>query len=285
MTYEEALKIFRTSYDPSRYALLSEFEIEDWSVALEHRGDLFALERHLPRDEFKSRVLNLIAKPVWRASTTNEWVYDGAVQDITVYAAWCLKDEVEKDPTMRAACELEDDPPPPPPSAYEEGSEEWWIESLEKSRDADRTRRLSVAHESYNDHFIDVEGNYAYISVQLDAPDNVIVEHFKEWLSRSRSKEGFPQGPQKKFTEAELGRWRQNRVLQYIDLRLLSRAIQFSPTQAMYGAVLFSDQLVDGAEKIRKTVEGLAETLLDWTTIEALRAAVNAKKLRNRKIS
>ena len=278
MAEANAQTILKT-FDLRRYAGLRDFGVAEWAHALSRRRGLLDVFDSFPKETLAGRMRAIWLDPLLIAR--REEVYSPAVTDISIYTAWCLRQPILSDPNLAAACEAEGEPVQVA-SAHEPGSDDWWGDLLAQSRDPKANR----IHQDYNelgaDHY-DVD--HVYVEVQLAAPDEVIIQHFKEWLARTRKKNLYQHSPKRRFTETELGRWVQNRVLPYLDITLMAQLLEVELPNHVIGALLFDGIEVDRAEKIRKTVAPLAEEVISYDLLEALAAAANAARLAERKES
>ena len=111
-----------------------------------------------------------------------------------------------------------------------------------------------------------------HLWVNLNAPDNVIIEEFKIYLKEARkflydTKAG-------KLKSSKLKMLCDAKVLPYIDLKIWLQRENLTMTQYEIGSWLFpfdDEEVVgDPAEKIRKTTEPYVEEILDFGYLEAM---------------
>ncbi|MGT2471540.1 DUF6387 family protein [Paraburkholderia terrae] len=123
------------------------------------------------------------------------------------------------------------------------------------------------------------EGAYAF--VDLSGPEEKLVDDFREWLKEVRKARGCVDLG-KRFTQADFDDWHRYKILAYIDLTTWARHQEFSITHQLMGVLLFPEEYsIALAERVRKTVAPLAQTLLMGTTIDAIRSqALEAQALK-----
>ena len=110
------------------------------------------------------------------------------------------------------------------------------------------------------------------VFVSLDAPDEIVLASFKEWLRAKRS--GQNQRSQNRPISAELIRtWREFHLLPYIDLMLYCRLVGGIATQALIGELLFPTEEVDTTERVRKVVQPMAVGALDQGFLRSMHNA------------
>jgi hypothetical protein len=120
----------------------------------------------------------------------------------------------------------------------------------------------------------------ATISVDLKAPNDVIVNAFHEWLKEARSELGHGQRI-KFFSDSFRHRCIEQRVLQYIDITNWNIWKGQEPTHAQVGVLLFPDYVRSGdnlADRVSKTVRTLADRMMDWDVLVGLQYQVLAER-------
>ncbi len=109
----------------------------------------------------------------------------------------------------------------------------------------------------------------AKIYVDLNATDNQLKADFNSWLKAKRK--ATERNVRKRgFTEIDFNKWKTYKILPYIDLILISHSQGKTLTQSQAGDLLFLNETIDRAEKIRKTIKPLAEEILTTKTICAI---------------
>lgn len=107
-----------------------------------------------------------------------------------------------------------------------------------------------------------------WLNVDLGASDERILSDMAAWLA-ARRVEQRARAP-KGLSDSLAARWIAHGVLPYIDLQLFAELTGRTLGDALAGDLIFPDAEFDRAEKIRKTVRGLSEELLDPSFLNAL---------------
>lgn len=84
--------------------------------------------------------------------------------------------------------------------------------------------------------------HYNYLTVDLRATDQQIMEDFSHWLAECR-KVAALDSRKKKFTQKDLMDWVTYRVLPYIDLMIIAKQEQKKITQARLANLIFPNEL------------------------------------------
>lgn len=115
-----------------------------------------------------------------------------------------------------------------------------------------------------------------YVCVDLDAPDESIIDAFKAWLRATRERPstknmwGLPQEVPGRFSNAMINRWRRNAILPYLDLQLhqLESGIEL-PLHMIGNAIFSTTAEIDTTEAVRKTTRPSADRALElaWTVL------------------
>ncbi len=117
------------------------------------------------------------------------------------------------------------------------------------------------------------------ITIDLEAPDDLILREFSEWLAVQRSVEGASgqRGPKKCFDRSDFEDWIDFRVLAFIDLRFACMNGECRLTQHVIGEALFPDEYnVSLAERVRKAVLPRADLLMSARTRAAMFRQIEA---------
>ncbi len=109
-----------------------------------------------------------------------------------------------------------------------------------------------------------------YVSVNLKASDEQIMSDFRQWLSEYRKITGIEQPIVKKrknplpaFTNNDLSRWVEYRVLPYIDLTMIAQLEGKEMTYPKIANLIFPDVYdVDIVERVKKTTKPEADRLI-----------------------
>jgi hypothetical protein len=112
---------------------------------------------------------------------------------------------------------------------------------------------------------------YGTARVDLDYPDAILMEGFKEWLAETRALKGQQQA--KKYHRPNFRRWARYGILPYLDLTIWAIETESHiPDRVMAAAVL--PRLDFGEGNLRKTIAPLADSLMnDLTELRALASA------------
>jgi len=114
------------------------------------------------------------------------------------------------------------------------------------------------------------------INVNLDFSDDVLIEHFKKWLSVTRAELNI-QIKGKTIKQSDLNSWVLYGVLPYLDLKIWEREMNASiPNRVMADAIYQSG--VGGEETVRKTTAPLVEHLLSETSLNRIAGQLTLQK-------
>ncbi|WP_348944145.1 DUF6387 family protein [Chitinibacter sp. FCG-7] len=100
-------------------------------------------------------------------------------------------------------------------------------------------------------------------SIDILAPDEIIIDGIKEWLKQVRKDFAIAAPEKGSFGDKDMKKWREFRVLQYIDITLFAQLSNLELTQYQIGEILFHDELCPAPERVRKTVKPEADRMLD----------------------
>ena len=108
-----------------------------------------------------------------------------------------------------------------------------------------------------------------HVGVNLGAPDALIIENFRTWLSVAR--QAYSIEGKNQFTDSDMEDWAKFQVLPYLDLTLWALIENRRIPNAVMGNALFPDEVdVDLPERVRKVVRRKAEWLIRPAVIHAL---------------
>lgn len=144
--------------------------------------------------------------------------------------------------------------------------------------------QVAKAAESQHSHWLKtICGRYDRISATVDitAPDEVLIEDFRVWLTQARRQ--LSKVPSTgKSTRKQFKKWSDYQILPYLDLSIWALLEGITITHRLMGEAIFpSEDEVDTTEKVRQTVAPLAEKLVSTEGIYSLAAQVQAEKLKN----
>lgn len=115
-------------------------------------------------------------------------------------------------------------------------------------------------------------GPFALASIDLQAPDDDLIDDFQNWLAQERRNRGIEPTP-RAFAKTDLRLWTEMRVLAYIDLTTWARANCLKIGTALMGRVLFPKEYVVGVEdRVRKVVAREAQRLMDSRTLRTMQS-------------
>jgi hypothetical protein len=113
--------------------------------------------------------------------------------------------------------------------------------------------------------------NATLATIELDAPDDLLVEEFLRFIKQRRKQLGI-KNLKKIPSKAELGRWYVNRVLCYFDLNWWAEINGINLTNEQIGTLLFPNEYdVSLADRVRKVVKPMAKEVFTSTTIRSLK--------------
>ena len=111
--------------------------------------------------------------------------------------------------------------------------------------------------------------DYRMLTVELNATDEQLKVDFEIWLKQQRETKSIKR--EKMFTDKDIAKWRNNKILPYLDLTLIARAEGIKLTQHALGKMLFPEEYdVDLTERIRRTIKPMADLLLSTDYRNAL---------------
>lgn len=110
-----------------------------------------------------------------------------------------------------------------------------------------------------------------FTSIDLSAPDTVLIASFKNWLKEQRAE--TKEYNYRSFSKAILRRWAMNQILPYIDLIYWAELTQVQIPHWLMGEALFpGENQGDKVDRVRKTTEKVAKEVLQDTCIHAMAA-------------
>lgn len=129
-----------------------------------------------------------------------------------------------------------------------------------------------------SDGFDGTNKNTIWAEIDLSLPDDILIDGFKQWLSDVRErhadifgKESENEWKKNTFKLSLLKRWKNLRVLAYLDMKILSDFFNQQPKFKEYGDALYFDEYdVDTTEKVRKTLLPLVQNIFNGSCLEHL---------------
>lgn len=122
-----------------------------------------------------------------------------------------------------------------------------------------------------------------WCEVDLNASDDILVEAFKNWLPQAREmhREFFdtePSNVKSNFKKSLLKKWKDLRVLAYLDMKILADYFHQSPTYTQYANYLYFDDFdIDTTEKVRKTLIPAVKDIYVGDCLEDLVRQIHAE--------
>ncbi|HEY5138108.1 MAG TPA: DUF6387 family protein, partial [Methylococcales bacterium] len=94
----------------------------------------------------------------------------------------------------------------------------------------------------------------ADLTIDIGASDEQLMNDFSQWLKNHRTITKH-KVREKRFTSKDFEKWRNNKVLPYLDLTLIANAEDKQLTQNTVGRLLFPNEYnVDLTERIRRSI-------------------------------
>lgn len=113
--------------------------------------------------------------------------------------------------------------------------------------------------------------------VNTDAPASVLIEAFKEWLEATQAA-----SRPRAFSDKDIQRWNDNRLLLAIDIELYARLKNNKLTYLQIANLLYPDEFeIDSVQKVRQTTLPNAKKLLSEKVILAMHAQCVAEGDKN----
>ena len=260
-----------------------DYSLHEWSTALELRSAAHSILEHLDDKEISLSIedrenhfwefLEIASRKLYsetsrytRISKNHEhWEMNcRTVSPVSVGSIGYSWDEISKNKKFSAFAENLVDGRPLKSKA-----------EREKFNEAEQTV-YDFMHDLSGQDFINYTGCYAHILIELDAPEEVLVEHFKKTIRDYKRILNLPSSP-KKITKNDLRNWAEKKILLYIDLMLLAKYHKKRISQQTMGVILFPDDYyVSLDDRVRKTIKPLADKLLSEDFIAALTAQADS---------
>lgn len=158
-------------------------------------------------------------------------------------------------------------------------AETWQSPSIFKSMSADNSLLSWCSQTNGVEHLSKTAltscANYSvlqkYTSVDLSAPDAVLIASFKQWLKDRRA--SMKEYPHCSFSDAILRRWAMNQILPYMDLIYWAELNQVHIPHWLMGDTLFpGDNQGDKVDRVRKTTEKVAKEVIQDSCIYGMAA-------------
>jgi hypothetical protein len=119
------------------------------------------------------------------------------------------------------------------------------------------------------------------LSVDLNVSDEQLINEFIRWLQVKREQMGTPPR-QKMFTSTDFYRWKNLRILPYLDLTIMASFERKKLTYNYIGQKLFPDIYdVDLTQKVRQQVKPLADSLIMTENLSVLKFSKRKRDIKN----
>ncbi len=142
--------------------------------------------------------------------------------------------------------------------------------SIEEFHLTSLPKEAGESDQEYYSRYIQYMGGFTFAQVDIGAPDELLIEDFKKWLTDIRKLTGISTHPQK-FTPTEIADWHKKRVLPFIDLTIWGKLMKQNITQHQVGMVLFPDDYdISLSDRVRRTIKPLADNLMKPRTVGAI---------------
>ncbi|MFJ5387331.1 DUF6387 family protein [Pectobacterium sp. CHL-2024] len=123
-----------------------------------------------------------------------------------------------------------------------------------------------------------------WAEVDLNASDSILIEAFKNWLPHARELHSnvFSEDNvviKNKFKKSLIKKWKDLRVLAYLDMKILADYFSQHPTMKQYADCLYFDQYdIDITEKVRKTLIPIVNDIEHGDCLEDLIRQIHAEE-------
>lgn len=278
LTAQQMAALALERFSVSKYAGAPELTVLDWRSLIGFRAEIISNIEWVSGVDSDLRLRYYIQRisesplSVLRATFRT---YEAAVTDVSVMDVFDVCGAITRSaPRLsQLASELERLEEETVPASLHEMSDSEIDELMRQIDLQDEHRKeLSIPLKSIYGE----DAGIVFVALDVTAPDDILIEHFREWLRLTRRDSGKKT---KTITEADLRKWAQHRVLAYIDLRILSKLAGVELTNSSVGARIFADlNDVDVAEKVRKTTAPIADWLLSEEGADALFAVANSEQ-------
>jgi hypothetical protein len=242
--------------------LLSPYE---WYINLKQRSRFFMYQRFIkygpfwrPLEEFESKlnkvVNEIVTKPLLKSS-----------DEVKIFTNEPLVRSLTNGDFIRNFESLQDSAPL------------IYLEFMQLKKQHEKSVYLKLySHEEFNKE--SKPHNFAYLSVDLHAAEEQIIEDFKKCLKNIRKNMQHPT-VKKIFSSKDFNQWHEYKILPYLDLTIWGTFSGQKFTQALIGNALFHDEVeLDTTERIRRTTKPKADWLMRPSILDALKKQILIKR-------
>lgn len=129
-------------------------------------------------------------------------------------------------------------------------------------------------YKKYDRALLSLDDPYqAFISIDLSASNEQILDSFSHWLNDQRKSE--PKIRSHRITQKDLDDWRTAKIIPYFDLINLAKIDGIRISNHKIGDLLFPDEVdVDVAERVRKVTQPKADKVFHHDTVGIMAAQV-----------
>lgn len=268
--HESLLGELLGSFDVTRYDECQNWAVVEWAVAIEFRHLLDVQLRHL-----------------------TQYKQSGLYDDLPLYGPYDPKfvrmalQYIRRNPTSLTHLDQELDPVDRAVRDMTVGEMMWALDDLtypKEKLDSASLRQIrsdaQLMSQSIDDACV-ARGNYPLpndrlaLVVDFSKTDDNIRQDFANWLNQKRreSMDSIGRNWWARFDKKTFSKWHRYHLLGCIDLELLAKAAGLRLTHKQMADALYPQVDLEQTEHIRKTVRPLAERVVNWQTVFALRAA------------
>jgi uncharacterized protein DUF6387 len=266
-------------FDLKNYDALKAMSIEGWASALQARANIFEIYDYaiLKGQDIASTQLQLMADELKDGYFEFDGMIDSYVNEdhtaerltwhsFSTLSVGSLKNHEAWNMTENKYSSSEW-------IAFQKMRDEWqkpW-EGDDKKEDI-----KDAAHAPYDFRFKqflnrDYISSHAHVVINLDFPDEQIINDLKQWLTHYRKAAGYnvPKrlAHKRVFTQSSFDNWIKDGVIPYLDLVIVAKIEGKEITQNKLGKVIFPDEFdVDTEYRIRTITKPEAERLMEDST-------------------
>jgi hypothetical protein len=295
-------------FDIRRYERCGKLDERGWHRALELRKTMGDIDLAAPGqiEGAQAIMIHWVENPLACELENGDGLYLHPVSELTASDAWGLRQIIERDERAAgalrrwvirgsprraypgefwlsgtSASEVEDARAALAGEWWDEGQKEAVVTSIGGFDEMVATLGLAESNVGFDTVEAKSRCGYAHLKVSMSAPDDLLIDDFRRWLTERRKGALYVEVPATRFLETDFARWTQKRVLAYLDLTLAAKCFGAKLPFHRIGSLLFSDlDDVDVGEKVRKTVVPLAEEMMTFEFIDALEHAGNPERSR-----
>ncbi|MBN3758570.1 hypothetical protein G3N95_37060 [Paraburkholderia sp. Tr-20389] len=277
-----------TFFDITKYEGAERLTLEDWALNLNERNsDLRAANLLVDGTVLRAdsetlkalhivlfrRCLRRIQAPLLLAASDDTFdIYPGVEQPV---AELTVRDVAGISHLTREAAEAEGIPHEVVARLFSSDERFEGPEDEQLHRLADQPCRILI--ESI--HGFSSDMGVAHIIVDLTVPLDDLLKHIASFVKEFQSRVGMKK-PRRGFDRNHFIRWHEMKVLAYIDLQIISVLRRTKFTDNEIATALFPNEieLSSPAERVRRTVRPMANSLMTVQTSRVLAGQVRAKK-------